>query len=205
MHLSRFNLDGAATHESRVEAAGCRLPGLSRCRTTSRLLIEEVAILEADLPACSATSCACSCPRCGAAPSYARLASLICIEVVTRSPTLTSAPSCAITRLCRRACFLRSWKKNREHTREWSERIELLELDIREVKQVAYARWFGSTDWNDLVVLVLRWSGMVCLSISLTHSDPGDLDPYILFGVLLVGWSLQFWGIKLGGIFSLKF
>jgi len=31
-------------------------------------------------------------------------------------------------------------KKNREHTREWRERIELLELDIREVKQVAYAR-----------------------------------------------------------------
>ncbi|KAG2627097.1 hypothetical protein PVAP13_3KG226805 [Panicum virgatum] len=106
----------------------------------SRLLTEEAAILEADLPACFATSCACSCPRCGAAPSYARSASLICAEAVTRSPTLTSAPSCSITRLCRRACFLRSWKKNREHTREWRERIELLELDIREVKQVAYAR-----------------------------------------------------------------
>ena len=98
-------------HGRRVEAAGCRLPGLSHCRTTSRILIEEAAILEADLPACSATSCACSCPRCGAAPSYARSASLICTEAVTRSPTLTSAPSCAITRLCRRACFLRSWKK----------------------------------------------------------------------------------------------
>jgi len=95
-------------HGRRVEAAGCRLPGLSRCRTASRLLIEE-----ADLPTCSATSCACSCPRCGAAPSYARSASLICTEAVTRSPTLTSAPSCAITRLCRRAGFLRSWKKTK--------------------------------------------------------------------------------------------
>ena len=133
-------LGSSYSHGGRIEAAGCRLPGLSRCRTALRLLIEEAAILEADLPACSATSCTYSCPRCGAAPSYARLVSLIYIEVVTRSPTLTSAPSCAITRLCRRACFLRSWKKNREHTREWSERIELLELDIREVKQVAYAR-----------------------------------------------------------------
>ena len=79
----------------------------------SRLLTEEAAILEADLPACSATSCTCSCPRCGAAPSYTRSASLICTEAVTRSPTLTSAPSCAITRLCRRAWFLRSWKKQR--------------------------------------------------------------------------------------------
>ena len=31
-------------------------------------------------------------------------------------------------------------EKNREQTREWRERIELLELDIREVKQVAFAR-----------------------------------------------------------------
>jgi len=39
------------------------------------------------------------------------------------------------------ACLLSPLvEKNREQTREWRERIELLELDIREVKQVAFAR-----------------------------------------------------------------
>ena len=38
------------------------------------------------------------------------------------------------------ACLLSPLvEKNREQTREWRERIELLELDIREVKQVAYS------------------------------------------------------------------
>ena len=39
------------------------------------------------------------------------------------------------------ACWLSPLvEKNKEQTREWRERIELLVLDIREVKQVAYAR-----------------------------------------------------------------
>ena len=66
-------------------------------------------------------------------------------------------------------------KKNREKTRERRER------DMREVKQVACAYWFGSISGrNDLVLLVSIWSchpphrpaWYVFLSLSFTHSRP---------------------------------